>query len=158
MPKPGEEWLQPDVWDLFDPQGLRPAQRRPPSLTTAANVYVLLECWQGSGPDEAPLSFATSTIEHDGLNPHWNEQVTWEVPAPAGAVVRASLYHKGLLKDELLASEAVPLLALRQGYRAFCHLRNPRGNRLQYTSLLAHIRQTLPMLQSKVQRKALGRG
>ena len=138
LPKPGEERLEADLWDLYDPTGLRPSQPRAPSTLAAINAYVVLEIWQGSGPDESPLTFQTSVVEHDGLNPHWNEGASWRIEDPAGAMVRALVFHKGLLKDELIATETVPLAGLRQGYRCFCNLRNTRGVRLQLASLLVY--------------------
>ena len=142
LPKPGEERLEADLWDLYDPTGLRPSQPRAPSTLAAINAFVVLEIWQGSGPDEAPLTFQTSVVDHDGLNPHWNEGASWTIEDPSGAMVRVLLYHKGLLKDELIATETVPLAGLRQGYRCFCNLRNTRGVRLQLASLLVYTKKS----------------
>ena len=114
------------------------AQRKPPSTTSASSVYVSLELWQGAGVDEVPLSFTTSVAANNGLNPAWGERVAWRLAHPAGCVLRLQVYVKGLLKDELVGTEAIPVAALRRGYRSV-QLRNARGVRLQLASLLLHI-------------------
>ena len=138
LPKAGEERLVADAWDVFDPARVLAAQRKPPSTTSASSVYVSLELWQGAGVDEVPLSFTTSVAANNGLNPAWGERVAWRLAHPAGCVLRLQVYVKGLLKDELVGTEAIPVAALRRGYRSV-QLRNARGVRLQLASLLLHI-------------------
>ena len=56
-------------------------------------------------------------VEHNGLCPCWDESVTWELENPHACLLRLSVYHKGMLKDELLGTDTIPLCAARTGYR-----------------------------------------
>ena len=124
--------------DRFDPQRLRPTQRRPPSTASAANVYCLVECWQGSGLSEEPLSFQTKVVERNGLFPNWNEEVTWQLDNPDACLLRISVYHKGVLKEELLGTDTLPLCALRTGYRSV-FLRNAKGLQMELSAILIRL-------------------
>ena len=54
-------------------------------------------------------------------------------------MLRLSVYAKGMLKDELIGMEMIPVAGLRQGYRAV-PLRNSKGLRLQLASVLVRFR------------------
>lgn len=138
LPKPGEERIAPEPCDKYDPQGLLPSQQRTPSLAGASNVWCVLELW-GGGVAEAPTPLTTRRVEGNGLNPCWDESARWALPHPNGAFLRLSVYHKSVLRDELLGTEVLPVAALRGGYRSVS-LRTAKGLRLQLASVLLHIR------------------
>ena len=155
--------------DRFDPQRLRPTQRKQPSTASAANVYCQIECWQaraasaplsprppsppsprrgtshaerapwqGSGLSEEPLTYSTKVVERNGLFPTWNEEVTWQLDNPNACLLRISVYHKGVLKEELLGTDTLPLCAVRTGYRSV-FLRNAKGLQLELSALLVQL-------------------
>ena len=140
LPKPtdGDRFISAP-YDRHDPQRLHAASRKPPSSSAPTNVYCVLECWQGTGLSEEPLTFRTRVAEQNGLFPSWDQQVAWEIDQPHAAMLRLSVYHKGILKDELLGTEAIPLRAARCGYRAV-FLRSPKGPELELGSLLVEMR------------------
>jgi len=145
LPKSGEERIAPDVWDHFDPQGLMPSHHRAPSLNPPSTIYVTVEAWHQApaGSEEATLRHETKRVEGNGLNPSWEEHVNgpagWYLARPNAAFVRLAVHHRGVLKDECIGSEVLPVVALRQGYRSV-QLRSPKGLRLQLAALLVHIR------------------
>jgi hypothetical protein len=140
----GEERIAPELWDHHDPQGLLPSQHRAPSLGGASNVYCVLECWGGTfcaSSEAEPLMLTTRPVTGNGLNPSWDEGVVWKLSQPNAAFVRLSVYHRGVLKDEMLGTEVLPVGALRDGYRSI-HLRTAKGLRLQLAAVLLKIRVT----------------
>jgi len=141
LSKPGEERIAPEVWDHFDPLGLLPAQHRSPSLAGASNVYCVIEGWhQSSNPaEETSLRHETKTVSGNGLNPYWGETVKWSLPRPNMAFIKLTVYNRGVLKDDVIGTDVLPVMALRQGYRSVA-LRTQKGLRLQLAALLVHIR------------------
>jgi len=149
LPKPGEERIAADLWDQYDPQSLMPSQHRAPSLNSASNVYCTLEAWHAApfaegvkgGDAAADHFFKTKLVEGNGLNPEWDQLATdggWAFARPNAAFVRLTVYHENLLRPQVIGSEVLPVIALRQGFRSVW-LRTPRGLRLQLAAVLVHI-------------------
>ena len=65
----------------------------------------------------------------------WNETYSWLLDFPNSAFFRLSVYSRGLLKDELIGTETMPVFAMRMGYRSMS-LRNAKGLRIQLASVL----------------------
>ena len=158
LPKPGEERIAPELADRYDPQQILPSAPKAPSLAGASSLYCTLECWQdpaGSAPPPGSeegggvtphtpppplMSHTTRRIDGNGLNPSWkDEAVAWPLVRPSAAFVRVSVCHRGVLKDEVIGTEVLPVFALREGYRSV-GLRTAKGLRLQLASLLLHVR------------------
>ena len=139
--------------DNYDAQHLLPDAIKPPSLDRASNVYCVVEAWHETpggrkrdiigAADEAAgpaLVHTTKRVEGNGLMPTWrDESVHWVLPRPAVTFLRLSVYHKGVLKDEVIGTEVIPVMALRQGCRSV-GLRTSKGLRLRMASILLHVR------------------
>ena len=136
LSKPGEERIANEAWHYVDPQGLLPTSHRLPSLLNASNVYCVLECWRPAGD---ALQMTTRRVDANGLNPSWDEGVTWRLAAPNACFLRLTVYHRGVLKDEIVGTEVLPVAALRQGYRSVS-LNTSKGLRLQLAAVLLKIR------------------
>ena len=152
--KPGEERIAPEPCDQFDPQRLLPSHNKAPSLSGASLVYCVLECWGGGASPEGLLQLKTRHVESNGLNPSWDERVRWCLPQPNTGFLRLSVYHKGVLKDELIGSEILPVAALREGYRSV-GLRSAKGLRLQLAAVLLHVKLYKPGEMAQESRSAM---
>ncbi|CUG85880.1 phospholipase C-like protein, putative [Bodo saltans] len=69
------------------------------------------------GDDTSSSRKKTKVIDNNGFNPHWDETFTFNVKHPELAMLCVQVHERDPMSSELIADNAVPLTALREGYR-----------------------------------------
>jgi phosphatidylinositol phospholipase C, delta len=100
------------------------------------NPYVAVEV-HGVKADQSRRK--TSTISDNGLNPCWNESMTFNINASPLAIVTFAVYHQEGSHTQKLAVAAVPLAAIRPGFRVIA-LRDCAMRVLPLSDLFVHIK------------------
>jgi len=156
LPKVGEQRCQPELYDQYCPPPSFKIGNVPTTAkdATVCSPYVEIDVHSGDGlgciysRDAAEKARGsrekgvkrtckfTSAAATEGLHAKWAQSVECVVVSPEDAMVTFHVHDKA--HNELLAFEALPLQALRVGYRVV-HLRAPTGNRLRHGSLLVHV-------------------
>ncbi|OQR83471.1 phospholipase C-eta2 [Achlya hypogyna] len=83
----------------------------------------------------------TTTIDNNGLNPIWNAAMTFDVGLETAMhIVVMTVMDKDLDKDDMIGFAALPLSAIREGYRSV-PLYAPNGTRagpFEFATLFCH--------------------
>jgi len=159
LPKTRDERCEPQAWDQYHPE-LSPNYFDGLALTPSDVVSPLVEvevlggkvCPERGNVDEATdrMSWSTAPKCENGLCASWEDGDTdgafaCDVWTPMHSFLRVNVHNSrnALLggnrgKGALLASEVVPLQALRHGYRSL-QLRSPNGCRIEACKMLLHI-------------------
>jgi hypothetical protein len=69
------------------------------------------------GDDTSGSRKKTKVIDNNGFNPHWDEVFTFHVQHPELAMLCVQVHERDPMSSELIADNAVPLTALREGFR-----------------------------------------
>jgi len=115
---------------------------RPPRLRSLASLslrYCKVEV-HGLASDNA--KHKTGVVDDNGFNPVWNESFDLDVKAPELALLHLAVHdHDDVGEDALIASVAIPVHALRTGFRRV-QLYSREGAKdgdFQFTSLWVHV-------------------
>lgn len=150
LPKAGEQRCVAEPFDRYC--AASNFMRRPPSAKpgTVSSPYVEVavhgggryRCAVAAGAVfECDATYATKVAAHNGLHPRWAEVVECVAERQDDAILSLHVYDRKRGKggvhavSELIAYEALPLHAIRPGYRVV-RLRAPTGSHLQFGSLL----------------------
>jgi len=156
LPKTRDERSEPQPWDVYLPHLSCAFQEAHLSSSDVVSPQIEVEVVGGLvvsvGGDLAEASayrtWKGAPCASNGLCVAWDaaneEPCACDLWAPSASFVRVSVYNSRptLLgsrgKGPLLASEVVPVQALRHGYRSL-QLRSPNGCRIEACRLLLHI-------------------
>ncbi|KAK0395934.1 hypothetical protein QR680_001496 [Steinernema hermaphroditum] len=87
-------------------------------------------------------SFSTRTISSNGLNPVWNETVTFRIQFPEVAMIRFLAQDGDFVSDPFMGQAVFPMDSIRAGYRSV-PLLNQYSDPLELSALLVHIQLNL---------------
>ena len=149
LPRPGEQRAKPEVWDRYHvpDKGASfeekvPSATKPPSSPLCA-VEVHggggFRCAVGEGQAYTlGATYTTRAVSLDGCAPRWDETCELVCEQPDDAILSIHVYDREPKEGSLIAYEAIPLQALRTGWRVV-QLRSPTGSQLTLGSLLVHV-------------------
>ncbi|XP_054273965.1 1-phosphatidylinositol 4,5-bisphosphate phosphodiesterase gamma-1-like [Macrosteles quadrilineatus] len=88
---------------------------------------------------DSGTKLTTKTVADNGLNPVWNDSVSFEVMNPSLALLRFQVQDEDMFGDSNFIGQATyPMVALRTGYRSV-PLRNGFSEEMELSTLLVHI-------------------
>ena len=151
LPKSREERNESQPWDIWHPE-LSSTFMEPALSTDVVSPYVEIEvvggrvCADGAGFAEIADTFKWTGTQQEmnGLCVSWDDgPCVCELWAPQYSFLRINVYKTinkwvGANKGMLLASEVVPVCALRHGYRSL-QLRAPNGCKIEACKVLLHL-------------------
>lgn len=120
---------------LISAQQLPIIKRSSVSFSDIIDPYVEIEL---VGIDMDNAKYKTKTIYDNGLNPYWNDHVSFKVRNPDFAMLRFQVFDKESITDDFVAFYAAPLVAVAEGYR-YAPLYNRRGELERFSSLFLKI-------------------
>ena len=146
LPKPNEQCCVAEPHDRLHPASV--FGKRPTSSGGISAISITVEVhgggrFCGAVPLGAPFTqgaaYSSAIATGGGLSPEWEEPLECIAERADDALVSFHVYDRsGGGAPTLLAYEALPMHALRPGYRAI-RLRAPSGSRLQFGALLVHM-------------------
>ena len=147
LPKPNEQCCVAEPHDRLHPASV--FGKRPTSSGGISAISITVEVhgggrFRGAVPLRTPFTqgaaYSSAVATGGGLSPEWEEEALECIAEHANdALVSFHVYDRsGGGAPTLLAYEALPMHALRPGYRAI-RLRAPTGSRLQFGALLVHV-------------------
>uniref|UniRef100_A0A1I7Z0P4 Phosphoinositide phospholipase C n=1 Tax=Steinernema glaseri TaxID=37863 RepID=A0A1I7Z0P4_9BILA len=83
-------------------------------------------------------SFSSRTISSNGLNPIWNETVTFRIRCPEVAMIRFLVQDGDFVSDPFIGQAVFPVDSIRGGFRSV-PLLNQYSDPLELSSLLVHV-------------------
>lgn len=157
LPKAREERCEPNPWDRYHPE-LSATFAEPPLSSDVVTPQLEIEAFGGritpvgGAPDEGTdlLRWEQTPQGDNGLCTGWPEdeapEFACDVWRPHASFLRVSVYSArgtGLLgrttSRQLLATEIVPVQAIRHGYRSLA-LRSPNGCHVEACRLLLKVK------------------
>ena len=79
--------------------------------------YVVLKIKGVKGDDTSNEPRTTRVVDNNGFNPQWNETFTFNIRAAEMAMLWIQVMEKDPLTSEFIGDNAIPITALREGYR-----------------------------------------
>ena len=148
LPKTGDQCCIPEIWDGFHPASTfvdhvpsnKAASVSSPVVDVAVHGGGKFRSVVGTGEAYALGSSYTSKppTSGNGAMPKWEEHVDCVVEQPEDAILCLHVYDRNKSESALIAYQAIPMSALRTGWRVI-KLRSPTGSRLVLGSLLVHL-------------------
>eukprot|EP00755_Sulcionema_specki_P020802 Sspe_Gene.72835::Locus_43641_Transcript_1_1_Confidence_1.000_Length_3303::g.72835::m.72835 len=108
--------------------------------------------------------YRTRTVQDNGFNPMWEEEITFEIEDAEEAILTFSVMESDLISTETLAQRSVPVCCLQSGYRCL-FLRDHNGGlfsefpsiffciRFQRRGDIVHLLDTEDTIRKQIQEK-----